>query len=169
LPSASRKQTSSPGRRNSWRLTFDFLPTLTSQQPPTTNPARYFCPRDPNTEPAVEMPSLKVPDAGLHLEGPNSNSASSLPAQAFAITLSDSVIEDMIKCVQSGEDIQLSLGSSPVSCYRIVVFFVGLLCFPQACIELLATNNSHYEGTQYYCRGTRLDCYSLKYFQLQPT
>lgn len=62
------------------------------------------------------MPALRIPDSGLLLEGSGSKSAASLPAQAFAITLSDNVIEDMIKCVQSGEDIQLSLGSSPVSC-----------------------------------------------------
>ena len=61
------------------------------------------------------MPSLKVPDSGLLLEGPGSKPSPSLPTQAFAITLSDNVIEDMIKCVQSGEDIELSLGSSPVS------------------------------------------------------
>ena len=38
-----------------------------------------------------------------------------LPAQAFAISLSDSAIEDMIKRVQNGEGIQLSLGENPVS------------------------------------------------------
>lgn len=37
------------------------------------------------------------------------------PTQAFALTLSGNVIEDMIACVQNGGDIQLSLGSTPVS------------------------------------------------------
>jgi RNA polymerase II elongation factor ELL len=68
------------------------------------------------------MPALKIPDDGLLVEGPASNNnSSSLPLQAFAITLSDNVIEDMIKCVQNGGDIQLSLGNSPVSRFRIVI------------------------------------------------
>ncbi|KAL2755060.1 hypothetical protein ACRALDRAFT_1064774 [Sodiomyces alcalophilus JCM 7366] len=62
------------------------------------------------------MTTLRVPDTGLELEGSGS-SISPLPAQAFAVTLSDSVIEDMIKCVQNGEDIQLSLGSRPTFHY----------------------------------------------------
>lgn len=62
------------------------------------------------------MTTLRIPDAGIALEGSGSSIAP-LPAQAFAITLSDSVIEDMIKCVQSGEEIQLSLGNRPVSLF----------------------------------------------------
>lgn len=60
------------------------------------------------------MASLRVPDTGLQLES-SAGASPGIPAQAFALTLSDNVIEDMIKCVQNGEDIQLSLGSSPVS------------------------------------------------------
>ncbi|KAH6687891.1 COM1 protein [Plectosphaerella plurivora] len=62
------------------------------------------------------MASLRVPDTGLQLES-SGNASQGVPAQAFALTLSDSVIEDMIKCVQNGEDIQLSLGSSPTFLY----------------------------------------------------
>lgn len=60
------------------------------------------------------MNSLKVPEAGWQLEGPPSNS-SEVPQQAFALTLSDNVIEDMIKCVQNGDGLNLTLGSTPVS------------------------------------------------------
>lgn len=60
------------------------------------------------------MNSLKVPESGLQLEGSTGKDAS-LPPQAFAVTLSDNVIEDMIKCVQNGDGIQLSLGANPVS------------------------------------------------------
>lgn len=63
------------------------------------------------------MASLRVPDTGLQLDA--SGTAGTVPPnQAFAVTLSDNVIEDMIKCVQNGEDIQLSLGSTPVSTCR---------------------------------------------------
>lgn len=55
---------------------------------------------------------LALPDGGLHLE---SSYSSDLPLQAFGITLNDSVIEDMIKCFQNGERIELHLGNSPVS------------------------------------------------------
>ncbi|KAM0335348.1 hypothetical protein ACHAQA_000393 [Verticillium albo-atrum] len=62
------------------------------------------------------MASLKVPDAGLQLEG-SADASVGVPLQAFALNLSDSVIEDMIRCVQNGEDIQLSLGNSPTFLY----------------------------------------------------
>jgi hypothetical protein len=57
---------------------------------------------------------LEVPDAGLLLESP-ANAGVALPLQAFAITLSDSIIEDIITCVQNGGSLELSLGSAPVS------------------------------------------------------
>lgn len=62
------------------------------------------------------MNSLKVPEGGLQLEGSAGKDAS-LPSQAFALTLSDVVIEDMIKCVQNGDGIQLSLGANPTFLY----------------------------------------------------
>lgn len=57
---------------------------------------------------------VNIPDNGLLLES-SAKVMAGLPTQAFAITLSDSVIEDMIKCVQDGGELQLSLGNSPVS------------------------------------------------------
>lgn len=57
---------------------------------------------------------LRVPDSGLALES-SAKSTANLPAQAFAVTLSDKAIEDMIQCVQNGQDIQLSMGDAPVS------------------------------------------------------
>lgn len=56
---------------------------------------------------------LRIPEAGLQLES-SAKSADILPLQAFAITLSDSLIEDLIQCSQNGEDIKLSLGNVPV-------------------------------------------------------
>ncbi|KAH7027726.1 uncharacterized protein B0I36DRAFT_327746 [Microdochium trichocladiopsis] len=58
------------------------------------------------------MTTLTIPDAGLHLES-SAKAAGALPRQAFGITLSDSMIEDMIRCVQDGEEIELVLGSEP--------------------------------------------------------
>ncbi|KAL2137915.1 hypothetical protein VTI28DRAFT_3284 [Corynascus sepedonium] len=55
---------------------------------------------------------LNFPESGVVIESSAKDTAA-LPAQAFAITLSDSVIEDMILCVQNGGDIQLALGSNP--------------------------------------------------------
>ncbi|KAF4976971.1 hypothetical protein FZEAL_6442 [Fusarium zealandicum] len=62
------------------------------------------------------MNSLKVPESGLQLEGSAGKDAS-LPLQAFALTLSDVVIEDMIKCVQNGDGVQLALGANPTFLY----------------------------------------------------
>ncbi|KAI1492800.1 hypothetical protein F5X96DRAFT_677542 [Biscogniauxia mediterranea] len=58
------------------------------------------------------MPALTIPDAGLQLES-SPRSRDFLPMQAFGITLDDCVIEDMIKCVQKGQEIELTLGSNP--------------------------------------------------------
>jgi hypothetical protein len=57
---------------------------------------------------------LDIPDTGLHLES-SAKSADALPLQAFALTLSDNVIEDLIQRVQNGGDVKLSLGNVPVS------------------------------------------------------
>jgi hypothetical protein len=69
---------------------------------------------------------LNIPDNGLLLES-SPEIAAGLPAQAFAITLSQSVIEDMIACVQNGGDIQLALGANPVC-----GVFVNAGCFVAA-------------------------------------
>ncbi|KAI5467306.1 hypothetical protein BGZ63DRAFT_370867 [Mariannaea sp. PMI_226] len=61
------------------------------------------------------MNSLKVPDSGWELEG--SGNGLHLPPQAFALTLSDNVIEDMIQCVKNGDGIELSLGATPTFLY----------------------------------------------------
>lgn len=58
---------------------------------------------------------LRIPETGLQLES-SPKSADTLPLQAFAITLSDSLIEDLIQCSRNGEDMKLSLGNVPVSC-----------------------------------------------------
>lgn len=60
------------------------------------------------------MAALRIPNAGLQLES-SPGLRDSLPMQAFGIMLNDSMIEDMIKSVRSGQDVELTLGSSPVS------------------------------------------------------
>ncbi|KAI0107730.1 hypothetical protein GGR51DRAFT_570690 [Nemania sp. FL0031] len=58
------------------------------------------------------MVALKVPEAGLQLES-SPSSRDSLPLQAFGITLNDGMIEDMIRSVQSGQMLEITLGSTP--------------------------------------------------------
>lgn len=67
---------------------------------------------------------LKVPDAGLALEG-SAKAMAALPSQAFAVTLNDKLLEDMIACVQNGQEIQLSLGDAPVS---FAPFYCSMRC-----------------------------------------
>lgn len=60
-------------------------------------------------------PSLEIPQAGLKLESnPPSNKSATNITPAIGLTLSDGMIEDMIKCFQNGKTIELSLGASPV-------------------------------------------------------
>lgn len=61
------------------------------------------------------MNSLKIPEGGVMLKGSPGEDSDPLPQQAFTLSLSDSVIEGMIQCVQDGGDIQLALGAQPVS------------------------------------------------------
>ncbi|KAH8157971.1 hypothetical protein CIB48_g10275 [Xylaria polymorpha] len=58
------------------------------------------------------MAALKIADAGLQLES-SPSSRDALPLQAFGITLNDSMIEDMIRCVQGGQNVELTLGNTP--------------------------------------------------------
>lgn len=58
------------------------------------------------------MTSLKIKDAGWALKPPADDA--SLPPQAFGLTLSSNVIEDMIRAAQNNQNIELSLGKSPV-------------------------------------------------------
>lgn len=71
---------------------------------------------------------LNISDGGVLLES-SAKATAELPAQAFALTLSGSVIEDMIACIQSGGDIRLALGSSPVS-IEAPAFSVVCYCLP---------------------------------------
>ncbi|KAI9648364.1 hypothetical protein NHQ30_002997 [Ciborinia camelliae] len=59
-------------------------------------------------------PSLDIPQAGLKLESnhPSNKSATNI-TPAIGLTLSDGMIEDMIKSFQNGKPIELSLGGSP--------------------------------------------------------
>ncbi|KAH9906528.1 hypothetical protein F4778DRAFT_654573 [Xylariomycetidae sp. FL2044] len=60
----------------------------------------------------ANMPILTIPEAGLQLDG-SASSSKDLPMQAFGITMIDGVIEDMIRCVQKGQEIELTLGNNP--------------------------------------------------------
>lgn len=59
---------------------------------------------------------LKLPEAGLELES-SARSMAALPLQAFAITLDDDILEDMIESFQNGKGIELSLGQNPAFIY----------------------------------------------------
>ncbi|ESZ97334.1 hypothetical protein SBOR_2264 [Sclerotinia borealis F-4128] len=58
--------------------------------------------------------SLDIPQAGLKLQSnlPSNKSATNI-APAIGLTLSNGMIEDIIKCFQNGKSIELSLGGSP--------------------------------------------------------
>ncbi|KAN0093872.1 hypothetical protein V8E51_017056 [Hyaloscypha variabilis] len=61
------------------------------------------------------MPSLVIPQSGLSLgsfPAPPSKPSSAFP-DVFGLTLTDGVIEEMIKCFQNGKPIQLLLGEHP--------------------------------------------------------
>jgi hypothetical protein len=67
------------------------------------------------------MPQLAIPPAGIQLLGAEDPLVRmphglTVPA-AMGLTLSDSLIEDMIKSVRSGKDLSLELGHKPVSGY----------------------------------------------------
>ncbi|KAF2964085.1 hypothetical protein GQX73_g9490 [Xylaria multiplex] len=62
------------------------------------------------------MSTLRIPDAGLPLES-SPSSRDFLPMQAFGVTLNNSMIEDMIRCVQSGQNVELTLGGTPTLHY----------------------------------------------------
>ncbi|KAI1119227.1 hypothetical protein F5Y14DRAFT_126664 [Nemania sp. NC0429] len=62
------------------------------------------------------MAALRIPGAGLQLESAP-GAGGSLPMQAFGIMLNDSMIEDMIKSVQGGQQVELTLGTTPTFHY----------------------------------------------------
>ncbi|KAL6876613.1 hypothetical protein J3F83DRAFT_726429 [Trichoderma novae-zelandiae] len=61
------------------------------------------------------MNSLKVPEGGLRLTEPGSES--NLPPQAFRVQLDKSAIESIIQSSRNGEDLRLSLGQTPTIQY----------------------------------------------------
>ncbi|KAG4439399.1 hypothetical protein IFR05_005092 [Cadophora sp. M221] len=65
------------------------------------------------------MPSLVIPESGLSLQSSQGSAfkAGSGPQDVFGLTLTDAVIEEMIKCVQNGKGLQLSLGEHPSLSY----------------------------------------------------
>ncbi|KAG9241402.1 hypothetical protein BJ878DRAFT_520921 [Calycina marina] len=58
------------------------------------------------------MPSLHISESGLSLGKLSSKPNVAVP-KVYGLTLSDDVIEQMIRCVQGGKEIQLSLGQHP--------------------------------------------------------
>jgi len=62
------------------------------------------------------MPSLSIPESGLSLGSSHHSADHDLPAPTiYGLSISDDVIDQMIRCVQNGKEIQLSLGQHPVS------------------------------------------------------
>lgn len=64
------------------------------------------------------MNTLKIPDGGLLLAG-SPGEDSSLPAQAFTLTLDPKIIQDMVRAAKSNENLHLDLGKSPVSSFLV--------------------------------------------------
>ncbi|KAJ2957576.1 hypothetical protein NQ176_g11237 [Zarea fungicola] len=62
------------------------------------------------------MNSLKIPEAGLLLQGPLGQETP-LPPQAFALSLSGNLVDSLVKAVRDGGSIQLSLGKAPTLHY----------------------------------------------------
>lgn len=65
------------------------------------------------------MPALRIPDSGLLLgsfSATTSKSGAEVP-EVIGLALTDNAIEEMIKCVQNGKAIQLSLGEHPILSY----------------------------------------------------
>jgi hypothetical protein len=64
------------------------------------------------------MPSLAIPESGVSLEGLRESFSKPGPGvpDVVGLTLTDGVIEEMIKCFQIGKPIQLSFGEYPVRC-----------------------------------------------------
>ncbi|KAM4058452.1 COM1 regulatory protein [Hirsutella rhossiliensis] len=58
------------------------------------------------------MNSLKVPESGLLLDGPSEGDSSS-PPQAFVLSLSDAVVQNLVQSARNGEDLHLALGNIP--------------------------------------------------------
>jgi hypothetical protein len=58
---------------------------------------------------------LPIPENMQLLLGSSADAMAELPQHAFALTLSDDVLEGMIESVRNGQEIQLSLGDTPVS------------------------------------------------------
>ncbi|CCU82767.1 hypothetical protein BGHDH14_bgh03053 [Blumeria hordei DH14] len=63
------------------------------------------------------MSSLSVPDTGMTIKPPSAQTSTSL-RPAIGLTLPDGIIEAMIKCVQAGNPIQLSLSENPTRASR---------------------------------------------------
>lgn len=69
------------------------------------------------------MNSLKVPDGGLLLAG-SSDQDLGVPPQAFVVSLSDDVVEQMIRSARMGDDLELELGKRPV-CFHTSTAYSG--------------------------------------------
>ncbi|CZS99118.1 uncharacterized protein RAG0_07585 [Rhynchosporium agropyri] len=65
------------------------------------------------------MPSLNIPSSGLSLQTSqgNASKSGSISRDAVGLTLSNEMLEEMIRCVQNGKGLQLSLGENPSISY----------------------------------------------------
>ncbi|KAH8813231.1 hypothetical protein F5884DRAFT_879400 [Xylogone sp. PMI_703] len=86
------------------------------------------------------MPALVIPEAGMRLGSSASRPVPAVP-EVFALTLSDAVVQEMIKCAESGKQIQLSLGDAPAVLY-------GSKVQPLATTELKFTQELYHTSTE---------------------
>jgi len=105
---------------------------------------------------------LQIPENSALLLGGSADSMADLPQQAFALTLSDDVLEGMIESVRNGQEIQLSLGDTPVSLARALPSFLQRLLLLSGGGEETVSkvnNISGAEGTAGPTRGdNRFNC-----------
>jgi hypothetical protein len=97
---------------------------------------------------------LNISESGMLLES-SAKPMAGLPAQAFAISLSASVIDDMIACVQNGGDIQLALGSSPVSVGALAFWIVSYCCYSVRAHNTEPTQQPHNSTANRHASGTQ--------------
>lgn len=105
------------------------------------------------------MPALVVPPTGLALEGPRASPGPDI----FALTLKDGVIEEMIKCYNSGKLLQISLGERPVSpphfilryrrrpVYRMLLFVLCCYCGCWRLVIIAPISSESVIGTTAHC------------------
>lgn len=91
------------------------------------------------------MNSLKIPEAGLLLQGPLGQETP-LPPQAFAFSLSGNLVDSLVKAVRDGGSIRLSLGKAPVRTgTQGLLFLSRRMKLRRAALGICIPTDSHLE------------------------